>query len=189
MNLVEPIRDVEKIKAIKRLLRCQRDVLLFVMGINTALRVSDLLRLTIADVTDPKGHVLDAVVLREKKTGKEKSFPINSSVKKELKTCLEERKNYEPSDPLFPSRKQGGGKPIDRRRAWTILNAAGRLVGLTRIGTHTLRKTFGYHVFHRSGGNLALVQKLLNHSSSGDTLRYIGIDKDQMDAAYLDLNL
>jgi site-specific recombinase XerD len=44
-------------------------------------------------------------------------------------------------------------------------------------------------VFKRSGGNLALVQKLLNHSSSGDTLRYIGIDKEQMDSAYLDLNL
>ncbi|MCL2768388.1 MAG: tyrosine-type recombinase/integrase, partial [Synergistaceae bacterium] len=75
---------------------------------------------------------------------------------------------------------------IDRWQAWYILNEAGKAIGLSHIGTHTLWKTFGYHVFQRSGGNLALVQKLLNHSSSGDTLRYIGLDREQMDNAYLE---
>jgi integrase len=187
MNVVEPIRDTEKIRAIKRLLTCQRDRLLFVLGINTALRVSDLLRLSIGDVTDSKSRPLDSISLHEKKTEKRKTFPLNASVKKELKAWLEERGKITRSEPLFPS-KRGGGT-IDRQRAWSILNTAGRLVGLEHIGTHTLRKTFGYHVFKKSGGNLALVQKLLNHSSSGDTLRYIGIDKEQMDNAYLDLNL
>jgi integrase len=69
------------------------------------------------------------------------------------------------------------------------LSAAGEAVGLERVGTHSLRKTFGYHVYKRTGGNLGLVQKLLNHSSSADTLRYIGIDREQMDNTYLDLNL
>jgi integrase len=66
---------------------------------------------------------------------------------------------------------------------------AGRSVGLADIGTHSLRKTFGYHVFKKSGGNLALVQKLLNHSSRGDTMRYIGIGREQMDAEVFELNL
>jgi integrase len=187
MNFVEPIRDTEKIRAMKRLLTCQRDRLLFVLGINTALRVSDLLRLSVGDVTNTQDQPLAFITLREKKTGKKKTFPLNSSIKKELKIWLAERGKTSRSKPLFPSKR--GGRAMDRQRAWTILSTAGRLVGLEHIGTHTLRKTFGYHVFKRSGGNLALVQKLLNHSSSGDTLRYIGIDKEQMDNAYLDLNL
>jgi integrase len=187
MNFVEPIRDTEKIRAMKRLLTCQRDRLLFVLGINTALRVSDLLLLSVGDVIDAKGRIIGSITLREKKTGKKKTFPLNASIKKELKAWFEDRGKTSRSDPLFPSKR--GRKPMDRQRAWSILNTAGHLVGLEHIGTHTLRKTFGYHVFKRSGGNLALVQKLLNHSSSGDTLRYIGLDKEQMDAAYLELNL
>jgi integrase len=85
MNVVEPIRDAEKIRAIKRLLTCQRDRLFFVLGINTALRVSDLLCLSIGDVTNSKGRLLDSISLHEKKTEKRKTFPLNASVKKELK--------------------------------------------------------------------------------------------------------
>ena len=65
----------------------------------------------------------------------------------------------------------------------------GKSVGLANIGTHSLRKTFGYHAFKQTGGNLPLVQKLLNHSSSGETLRYIGIDREQMDSVFLTINL
>jgi site-specific recombinase XerD len=57
------------------------------------------------------------------------------------------------------------------------------------MGTHSLRKTFGYHVFIRTGHNLVLVQRLLNHSHSSATLRYIGIDKDIIRKVYIDLNL
>lgn len=87
---------------------------------------------------------------------------------------------------LFPSIKTK--KALTRVQAYRILNGAAREVGLEKIGTHTLRKTFWYHMYKRTG-NLALVQKLLNHSSSGDTLRYIGIEQEDMDEAYLRLNL
>jgi len=170
--------------------KSKRDTLMFVMGINSALRVSDLLKLTVADVQDRNGALLREVTLKEQKTGKVKGFPLNEAVLKALKTYLDERSQRfapDPGEPLFISPK--GGRAIDRRQAWRILNEAGKAIGLPHIGTHTLRKTFGYHVFHKSGGNLALVQKLLNHSSSGDTLRYIGIDREQMNAVYLDLNL
>jgi integrase len=78
---------------------------------------------------------------------------------------------------------------MSRVRFWQILNAAAGKIGLGHIGTHTLRKTFGYHVFVRSKGNLALVQKLLNHSSSAETLRYIGLTQEELNNAYLELNL
>jgi hypothetical protein len=67
----------------------------------------------------------------------------------------------------------------------------GRDAGLANIGTHSLTKASGHRVFRRSGSSLALAlaQKLLNHSSNGDTLRCIGIDQEQMDGAFFELNL
>ncbi|MDR3321554.1 MAG: site-specific integrase [Synergistaceae bacterium] len=185
---VEPIRDLKKIAVIKKILRAgnTRDELLFIVGINTALRISDLLSLSIGDVVDERGKIVEAIGMREKKTGKMKKFPLNRSIKDALGGYLKEREGADHSEPLFPSRKGGA---LSRWQARRILSTAGDAVGVTRIGTHSLRKTFGYHVYRKTGGNLGLVQKLLNHSSSADTLRYIGIDREQMDNTYLDLNL
>jgi site-specific recombinase XerD len=158
--------------------------------------VSDLLKLTLGDVIDDQGEIRPSVTLKEKKTGKTKEFPINTSVRQALQAYLDERrsrlhldeqKKNNPDSPLFLSRK--GNKPLNRGQAWQILHDLGRRVGLEKIGTHTLRKTFAYQVYQRSGKDIGLVQKLLNQSSSSVTLRYIGIDREQLDAAYLDLNL
>jgi integrase len=185
MQMVHPIREVRKIEAMKKILRAggKRNELLFTLGINSALRVSDLLGLKVADVLDEKGRLKEAVSLNERKTGKSKLFPLNDSAKKAIKEYVDEIK---PDAPLFPSRK--GGNAISRVQAWEILSNAAEAVGLEHIGTHTLRKTFGYHVYMRTN-NLGLVQKLLNHRSSSETLRYIGIEQKEMDDAYLKLNL
>ena len=66
--------------------------------------------------------------------------------------------------------------------AYKILRDAAAHVGLENIGTHTLRKTFGYH-FYKQYKNVALLQKIFNHSDPQVTLRYIGIDQDEMDYA------
>jgi integrase len=193
---VLPIKDPKKISALRKILRANkevglRDELLFLLGINTALRISDLLNLTLADVSDPDGKTKDEIELKEKKTGKLRQNPINKVAQEALKAYLDQRKKidrlYFPEAPLFLSRK--GQKAITRQQAHRLMAEAGAAVGLSNIGTHSLRKTFGYHVFKKSCGNLALVQKLLNHSSSGDTLRYIGIDREQMDNMFLELNL
>jgi integrase len=197
---VRAIRDPKKIIALRKILRAgkfgQRNDALFMMGINTALRISDLLALTLGDVLNEKGKVADAVTLKEKKTGKTKEFPINKAIREVLTLYLptltkaENENSPDLGSPLFPSRKGNLlSKPITRRRALQIFTEAGEAVGLENIGTHSLRKTFGYHVYRKTGGNLGLVQKLLNHSSGADTLRYIGIDKEQMDNTYLELNL
>jgi len=187
MNFVEPIRDVRMIQTMKRTLRANpRNELLFVLGINSALRVSDLLRLQIEDVLDESRSPRDAVVLREKKTGKTKRFPLNDSVKSTLTRYLNVRPPASFQAPLFPSRRGGGA--LTRKQAWSIMKEAGRKNGLKHIGTHSLRKTFAYHVYRRTN-DLAIVQQLLGHSSSADTLRYIGITQEQLFDAYLDLNL
>jgi integrase len=185
---VEPIKDTKKIQAMKILLRDRnpRDEALFVLGINTALRIGDLLLLKVGDVVKEKGKIPDVVEIQEQKTGKMKQFPLNKSVRDTLASYLKTRSNCAADEPLFPSRNGGA---LCRWRVRRILHAAGEAVGLDRIGTHSLRKTFGYHVYRKTGGNLGLVQKLLNHSSSGDTLRYIGIDREEMNATYMDLNL
>jgi site-specific recombinase XerD len=137
---VEPIRDLSKIDAMKKVLKGQsiRDWLLFVLGINSALRVSDLLQLMQADVYDVRGRVLDAVRIREQKTGKEKLFRLNQSARKALEEYIR-TVDCDPKAYLFRSR-QGTSKPISRQQAWEILSRAAKAVGLTQpIGSHSMR--------------------------------------------------
>lgn len=188
MEFVQPIRDKKKIEDMKKILRRNlRDYALFVLGINSALRISDILKLTVSDVWEKKGKFRDRISIREKKTGKAKSFPLSEAAKKALKEYLDTRTGVELNEPLFPSRK--GRRPLTRQQAYRILNAAAASVGIKDpIGTHTLRKTFAYHAY-TAGYSLEMIMKLLNHSAPSVTLAYIGITQDQMDDVYLTLNL
>ena len=188
MEFVEPIRDLQKIEAMKRVLRGtnMRDYCLFVLGINSALRISDLLKLTVGDVLNERGKPRERITLRETKTGKAKTFPFSKNAQKAVQEYLDTR-TWTRAEPLFLSRKGGGH--IQRTRAWTVLNDAARTVGIKdNIGTHTLRKTFAYHAY-KAGYDLSILQQLLNHSSPGVTLRYIGITQDDVDQVYLNVNL
>jgi len=189
LEFVEPIRDKRKIEAMKKVLRGtnMRDYCLFVLGINSGLRVSDLLRLNIEDVLSEKGKVMDRIVIKEQKTGKTKNFSIGANAKKAIEEYLEKRASYLRAEPLFISRK--GNTSIQRVQAWKALNQAAEAAGITdKVGTHTLRKTFAYHAYQQ-GKDITLIQKLLNHSSPSVTLAYIGITQDEMDDVYLTLNL
>ena len=186
MEFVEPIRDRKKIEAMKKVLRGSnpRDHVLFTLGINSGLRVSDLLKLKVSDVLDEKGRVKNRITVREKKTGKTKTFPFSDTVIKALKDYLLDPL---PEMALFPSRKGGG--PITRQQAYRIINDAAKTVGIKdKIGTHTLRKTFGYHAYI-AGVDVTRIQSLLNHASPKETLRYIGITQDELDDVYMNLNL
>jgi len=164
-----------------------RDFCLFTIGINSGLRIGDLLKLTIADVIDGKGKPKDRITLREQKTGKAKDFPMGSTTIKALKEYLDSRADLGHNIALFPSRK--GGTPISRVQAYRILSEAARAVGITEdVGTHTLRKTFGYHAY-KQGIDVTRIQKLLNHSAPSVTLAYIGITREELDNVYLSLNL
>jgi integrase len=184
MNLeyVEPIRNKEQIDAIKHYLKNRnlRDYLLFILGINSGLRISDLLSLSVKDVKEA-----ERILLREKKTGKTKDFPLSGKCKKAIQEYL--ANNDRDSGWLFQSQK--GKKPITRIQAYRIINRAARAIGIQEpIGTHTMRKTFGYWA-HKSGVDITKIQKLLNHSTPEITLAYIGITKDDLDSIYIKLNL
>jgi site-specific recombinase XerD len=193
MELVQPIRDTKKISDIKsRLLdnrECgARNYLLFVLGINSGLRISDLLGLTLRDVMTSNGKAQDSIILHEKKTGKRKQFNVNKAAAKAIQDYAATLKHIDLDMVLFASRK-GRDKPITRQHAWQILNDAAEWVGIKdQIGTHSLRKTFGYHAY-QAGVPLERLQIIFNHSSQRETLCYIGVTQDDIDDVYNMVNL
>jgi integrase len=182
MNTVDPIRDIEQIRKMKDYLltRNYRDYLLFILGINTGLRISDLLNLKVSDVKD-KYHI----IIKEQKTGKEKKFMLSDQMRLEIERYIEHKGAGEY---LFNSKRKRS-IPIDRIMAYRILNEAAVATGLeTKIGTHTLRKTFGFHLYQQKK-DVALLQYLFNHSSPSVTLRYIGINQNVADEVMKGFNL
>lgn len=171
MNKVEPIRDLDKIEEIKKIFKQNnyRDYLIFVIGINTGFRISDILNIKVKQVKN-KTHLK----IREMKTGKVKKALINDKLRKDIDDYIFKRNDDEY---LFKGRE--GGK-ITRSRAYQIIRTAAERVGLKNIGTHSLRKTFGYHHYQRNK-DVALLQQLFNHSSPSVTMEYIGINQDLMD--------
>ena len=187
MEFVQPIKNLKQIETIKKLLKQQnlRDYCLFTVGINSGLRISDLLNLTVNDVID-KDKIKDRIRLREKKTNKFKDFPLSDNAKSSIREYLKTR-NYKPNEPLFISRKNKGF--LLRQQAYKIINDVAKSIGIKdKIGTHTLRKTFGYHAYN-NGYDITLIQKLFNHSTPAITLRYIGITQEELDDVYLSLDL
>ena len=175
LNFVQPIRDPDKIQEIKDILKKhnERNYILFVLGINIGLRVSDLVRIKVGDVKN-KEHL----IITEKKTGKSKRILITPQLKKDLKDYIK----YKPDDEYIIKSRQGLNKPLSRFMVYRILKDTAKKCCLDEIGTHTLRKTFGYH-FYREHKNVALLMELFNHSSERITLRYIGINQDVLDKA------
>ncbi len=194
MEYVQPIREQGKINAMKKNLLGDRENglrnhLLFTLGINSGLRISDLLKLKLGDVLlGEKGNTKDFITLRENKTGKAKQFPINDVSKKAIKMYLAPLESVDLNQFVFKSRK-GENKSISRVHAWEILNKAAVEIGVNeKIGTHSLRKTFGYHAY-KKGVDLSLLQQIFNHSAPSVTKRYIGITQDDIDQVYINLNL
>ena len=188
MNPVEPIRDLGKLLEIKhRLKRTNpRNYLLFTLGLNTALRVGDLLALRVEDVVDENGEVREFVTLREKKTGKDARIKLNEAAAEAIDFYLSSAKP-KPTDWLFESRRTG--EPITRIQAYRLINDWARDVGITdRIGTHSLRKSWGYQA-RKAGVPLELIQAKLGHSSPGVTRRYIGITADEIEQVENHVNL
>lgn len=175
MNKVQPITIKAKIDEIERILGewDEKYRIMFLIGIYSGLRISDVLKLTVKDVYG-KEHI----DIRETKTGKAKRFSINVTLEDVLiKYCS----GKGPDDSLVPSR-QGRNKPISSRRAYTVIKTAALQAGIDKVGTHSMRKTFGYH-YYKQTGDIVTLQKIFNHSTANTTKAYIGIDQESVDVA------
>jgi integrase len=173
MRTVDAIKSKADIEAMKeRLSPLFR--LMFVIGINSGLRISDILGLSMKDLLQNEIRIV------EKKTKKARAFPINEAVRKEVALFCDKYWDKELTKPLFD---------YCRQHIWRVLATAGLEAGIeAKIGTHTLRKTFGYHLY-KSGTNLQMIQTILNHRSEKDTLRYIGITREDINERINGLNL
>lgn len=195
MDFVEPIRDKKKIAQIKNTLRGEgrfRDLLLFVVGINSALRVSDLLQLRVGHFLDEYGGVRESFVIREEKRGKRQEVVVNQSIRETLAEYRAAYPNVEENldhHVFFNTRTGDYSSPIGRKQAWNLISEICGAVGLRgSFGTHSLRKTWGYHA-RMSGVDLALIMHMLNHSDLAYTKRYLGITDDELGAVVRRLNL
>ncbi len=165
MKSVDPIRDEKKIQTMKTYLKGRnlRDHALFVVGINVALRISDLLTLKWRDVLEnPKKF--KEISLLEGKTKKERRIQLNKPSRRALEELLGSLEHFSMDDYLFQSR-EGAQKPITRQQALNILKEAAKAVGIKdNVGTHSLRKTWGYHAW-KKGFSPAIIMETLNHSN------------------------
>ncbi|MHC8965765.1 tyrosine-type recombinase/integrase [Priestia aryabhattai] len=182
---VQPIRSLEQLEDMKWALKrhcSERDYILFLIGINTGLRVSDLLKLKTEDILKLKNKQRKEWFVKEGKTAKKRKVNINNNLYPEVLAYAETLE----SEWLFPSRK--GDKAISKIQAYRQLQKAGDFAEIESIGTHTMRKTFGYWYYKKSNDIIKL-QSILNHSTPQITLRYIGITQEEIDNSLDDFYL
>lgn len=201
----EPIKSMEDINRISSYLIGQkrfRDNMLFIVGINFGLRVSDLRSLRFTHLINNDCTFRDRFPILEKKTRntrkhkRNRYITINTAVVEAVTLYLENTPNIHLSDYMFRSQSNNGSnenKPISKQAIDSMLKGIARDLGLgNRMATHSLRKTFAYHQMVMSGNDprkLLLLQKIFGHSSAAQTLDYIGITTEEIDEAYRKLNL
>lgn len=188
---VNPLKTRKDIQSMRASLREQgtdrfttnrtgkRNEMLFTFGINAGLRVSDIVKLRVKDVADK-----DRVNVIEIKTGKKRKVYL-ANIKKELSKYIRDMK-LQPDDYLFPSRKHG--HHISTTQVYRALVQAGKSIGRDDIGTHTMRKTFGYW-FIKQGHSIEQLMVIFNHSSESITKRYIGIEQEELEDSLKDFRL
>jgi integrase len=189
MATTEPIRNKNQVRELAEyyLRRGQtRNYVLIVLGVHTALRISDLLRLRWDDVYDfDRNRVRESVAIVEKKTGKAKTFVLNKDAVRALTRFAAQaaRKG------AFLIENPKTQRAISRIQAYRLIRAAAEALELeTRVSCHSLRKTFGYHAW-KNGVSPAVIMEIYNHSSLAVTRRYLGITQDDKNEVYLSLRL
>ena len=200
----EPIKSLDDIQRISNYLISQkryRDNMLFVCGINFGLRVSDLLQLTFGRLIDDSFQfrttfpILEIKTRNTRKVQKNRYITINDAVVDAVTLYLEKCPGKKLDDYMFrsESNRSTANTPLSRMSVDRIMKSFQEEIGIeAKLSSHSLRKTFGYHQMVMSGNDprkLLVLQKMFGHSSAAQTLDYIGITNEEIEAAYLDLNL
>lgn len=192
MGTTEPIRDNRELKRFTTYYMDvkvnERNYCLVAAGLNTALRISDILKLKWKDVYDFNSKKWKThIELLEKKTGKKQYICINKYFLTALKKLFDVHKNAQWNAYIF-SPYNKGTEPLTRVQAYRIVKEAAKqsVCDDSHISCHSLRKTFGYHAY-KQGASPALLTCVYNHSSFEITKRYLGIDQDEKDSLFLSI--
>lgn len=190
MSTTQPIRDKESLQKFKNFYKTQkpnpRNYAIIVLGLNTALRISDILSLTSEMVYD-HNKVREHIVVKEQKTGKINRILLNHEVRKALnlyRHFLVKSAAYKAGNPyLFPS-PYVSQRPLSRYHVYRMIRNAAESVEIQeKVSCHSLRKTFGYRAW-KQGADPIVIMLIYNHSSFDITKRYLCIEQDDKDKIY-----
>lgn len=191
MGTTQPIREKEQLEQFMDYYRSEcpsaRNEALLTLGLYTALRISDILRLRWTDVFDfTKNRFRKHLDVKEQKTGKENIIALNRKAIQCLRIYKKERQP-QPDDYIF-TKTTARDTPLCRTQAYRIVKkAAENTLREPHISCHSLRKTFGYHAW-KQGTPPALLMDIYNHSSYRVTRHYLGIDQDERDLVFYDMD-
>ncbi|MBU3852193.1 MAG: tyrosine-type recombinase/integrase [Candidatus Paralactobacillus gallistercoris] len=188
---VAPLKDISQIERLMAELKNNsgkyglRNETIAIMGICTGMRISDLLSLRVHDIIDGNGNIveefrhIDIKTSHTRHNNKAHTIFIIPECQQALAYYLKNR--HSRSVWLFSTSSTSNHKhaPLSTNRYYHIIVNAGMRVGIKTIGTHTLRKTFGYW-FYKSTGDIIYLQQLFNHSDIAITRRYIGLEEEKM---------
>ena len=192
MGTTQPIRYKYELKLFLEYYRntqpSKRNFALISLGLHTALRISDILKLQWNDVYDmEKDTFRSHLSIYEQKTGKLNTIALNPHVIEALQNYTTTRKT-EPDDFIF-SKNTDYHTPLSRSQAFRIVkHAAMEALHTEHISCHSLRKTFGYHAW-KQGTPPALLMDIYNHSSYRVTKKYLGIEQDERDDIFLTIEI
>lgn len=192
MGTTQPIRNRKELQKFSTYYQTvkphPRNYALIILGLNTALRISDLLQLQWFDVYDfYTQRFREHLLILEQKTGKQNYIALNKNAKNALRWYMDACFPQE-SDYLF-CKNTDRQHPINRSQAYRIVKeAAAQTTNSRMVSCHSMRKTFGYHAW-KQGAQPSLLMGLFNHSSYDVTKRYLGIEQDEKDSVYLKIDL
>lgn len=181
-------KDIELIKSYFLEAKKYRDYCLFTIGINTSLRISDILTICWHHMYDFEQQKFKAhLFLCEQKTGKKNCIAINRNCVEALTLLMEHTPSVSPQSYIFCGNNTQ--KHISRNRAWHIIKKAAETNHIEgNISCHSMRKTFGYHAW-KKGAQPALIMNIFNHSNIEITKQYLSIDQDEKDILFHAINL
>lgn len=178
MEYVYPITDIEKLNIMANYLynKSKRDYLIFEIGINLGIRVTDFTHQTVGFYREVcnKGY-LELIPSKTARYNKKIKIPLQEDLKKLIEQYIKDRPNEEP---MFISRDKGG--MLGRQQINRIVKDAALKAGIRdNVGCHSMRKTFGYW-HYKNNKDIRLLMEIFNHSSEEVTLRYIGVTEEEI---------
>lgn len=195
MSTTQPIRNKELLEDFKDYYKTNkynlRNYTLIMLGLNSALRINDILHIKHSDIFYNK-RIKEYIIINEHKTHKENQIYLNDTIREVLSQYHEYLVNlsvYKEGNPyLFPS-LSSKEKPLSRCQAYRIIKKAAENVGLEEhISCHSLRKTFGYHAW-KQGYDPIIIMTIFNHSSLSITKRYLCVQQDDKDSVFKKINI
>ena len=192
MGTSQPIRSLDELTAFRSYYLNKevnlRNYMLICMGLNTALRISDMLQLKWGNVYDfDRKHYVKHIVVCEGKTGKETRIAINNNLIEAFEMYMGSLKSVSGNDYIFTGKTKG--THLSRSQAFRIITHVAEALNMENgISCHSLRKTFGYYAW-KYGTPPAMLMEIYNHSSYEITKRYRGIKQDDRDNVFLKVNL